>query len=174
MGKISLWKSALAIAGLAFGLSSASSVAVHDPSVVLVYKDASGNSYPEQDASKSRTKYYYIFGTMGGAAYSKDLINWTEFTPTYLANGTLSTDFSKIVSVGATWSGWTTASDAQTNYWAPDIIWNPGYEWEDGSKGAYMLYVCTSSTWRRSVTVGMSPTPSLRSMSSWPWPWRKV
>jgi hypothetical protein len=115
MGKISLWKSALAIAGLAFGLSSASSVAVHDPSVVLVYKDASGNSYPEQDASKSRTKYYYIFGTMGGAAYSKDLINWTEFTPTYLANGTLSTDFSKIVSVGATWSGWTTASDAQTN-----------------------------------------------------------
>ena len=110
MGKTSLWKSALAIAGLAFGLSSASSVAVHDPSVVLVYKDASGNSYPEQDASKSRTKYYYIFGTMGGAAYSKDLINWTEFTPTYLANGTLSTDFSKIVSVGATWSGWTTAS----------------------------------------------------------------
>ena len=124
MGKISHWKSALAIAGLAFGLSSASSVAVHDPSVVLVYKDASGNSYPEQDASKSRAKYYYIFGTMGGAAYSKDLINWTEFTPTYLANGTLSTDFSKIVSVGATWSGWTTASDAQTNYWAPDIIWN--------------------------------------------------
>ena len=124
MGKISLWKNALAIAGLAFGLSSASSVAVHDPSVVLVYKDASGNSYPDQDASKSRTKYYYIFGTMGGAAYSKDLINWTEFTPTYLANGTLSTDFSKIVSVGATWSGWTTASDAQTNYWAPDIIWN--------------------------------------------------
>lgn len=27
------------------------SVAVHDPSVVLVYKDSDGNSYPEQDAS---------------------------------------------------------------------------------------------------------------------------
>ena len=34
--------------------------------------------------------------------------------------------------------------------WAPDVILNPYYEWEDGSTGAYMLYCCTSSTWRRS------------------------
>ena len=124
MGKLSLLKTAATVVGFACGMGFASSVAVHDPSVVLVYKDAAGNSYPEQDASNSRTKYYYIFGTMSGAAYSKDLINWTEFTPTYSVNGTLSTDFREIISEAVTWAGWTTADEAKTNYWAPDIIWN--------------------------------------------------
>lgn len=115
---------ALTLAAVFTERAFAASVAVHDPSVVLVYKDANGNSFPEQDASKSRTKYYYIFGTQGGAAYSKDLLNWTAFEPTYLADGALSTDFSKIIAEGATWAKHSTSDDAKGNYWAPDIIWN--------------------------------------------------
>ena len=41
-------------------------------------------------------------------------------------------------------------SDGSYAIWAPDIIYNPYYEWEDGENGAYMLYLCCSSTWRRS------------------------
>lgn len=37
-----------------------------------------------------------------------------------------------------------------TAVWAPDVIYNPGYVWNDGSKGAYMMYYCTSSTYIRS------------------------
>jgi hypothetical protein len=39
-------------------------VPVHDPSVVVVYQDANGNSFPVNDATLTRTKYYYVFGTM--------------------------------------------------------------------------------------------------------------
>ena len=35
--------------------------------------------------------------------------------------------------------------------WAPDEIYNPNYRWKDGSKGAYMYYFCTSSSWIHSV-----------------------
>ena len=35
--------------------------------------------------------------------------------------------------------------------WAPDVIWNPDYVNTDGSKGAYVMYFCTSSTYIRSV-----------------------
>ena len=31
-----------------------------------------------------------------------------------------------------------------------DPFYNSDYIWSDGSKGAYMLYYATSSTWRRS------------------------
>lgn len=103
----------------------ASSVAVHDPSVVLVYKDASGNSYPENDAGKTRAKYYYLFGTMLGGAYSTDLINWTAFTPKFSLNGAVSTDYLSIFKDEATYAGHSgSSSDVQGNLWAPDIIYN--------------------------------------------------
>ena len=54
----------------------AGQVPVHDPSIVVVYKDAQGNSYPEQSANNDRTKYYYVMGTQLGAAYSKDMLDW--------------------------------------------------------------------------------------------------
>lgn len=103
----------------------ASSVAVHDPSVVLVYKDASGNSYPENDANKTRTKYYYLFGTMLGGAYSTDLINWTAFTPKFTLNGSVSTNYLSIFKDEATYAEHTgSSSDVQGNLWAPDIVYN--------------------------------------------------
>lgn len=133
---------ALAFANVAI---FAGAVAVHDPSVVLVYKDVDGNSYPEQDASKSRTKYYYVFGTQGGAAYSKDLINWTEFVPKYSVNGAEETDYSKIIAEAAAWSGHLTSDDAKGNYWAPDIIWNK-------SLGKWCLYYSESGDdWKSSI-----------------------
>lgn len=49
------------------------------------------------------------------------------------------------------WAGYNDG-DCSGSYavWAPDIIYNPSYVWNDGSKGAYMMYYCTSSTYIRS------------------------
>ncbi len=49
------------------------------------------------------------------------------------------------------WAGYND-SDCSGGYavWAPDIIYNSNYVWNDGSKGAYMMYYCTSSTYIRS------------------------
>lgn len=49
------------------------------------------------------------------------------------------------------WAGYND-SDCSGGYgvWAPDIIYNPDYVWKNGSKGAYMMYYCTSSTATRS------------------------
>ncbi len=49
------------------------------------------------------------------------------------------------------WAGYND-SDCSGGYavWAPDIIYNPDYVWNDGSKGAYMMYYSTSSTYIRS------------------------
>jgi len=49
------------------------------------------------------------------------------------------------------WAGYND-QDCSGGYavWAPDIIYNANYVWNDGSKGAYMMYYCTSSTSIRS------------------------
>lgn len=49
------------------------------------------------------------------------------------------------------WAGYND-QDCSGGYgvWAPDIIYNQDYVWGDGSKGAYMMYYCTSSTAKRS------------------------
>jgi beta-xylosidase len=104
--------------------TQAATVAVHDPSVVIVYKDAAGNSYPENDVAGTRTKFYYIFGTQLGAAYSRDMLNWTPFTPTFSVNGSLSTNYYNVFKVNADWSKHTTSENVRGNLWAPDIIYN--------------------------------------------------
>jgi beta-xylosidase len=103
---------------------NAATVAVHDPSVIIVYKDASGNSYPENDSGRTRKKYYYIFGTQLGAAYSTDMLNWTAFTPSFNVNGAVSTNYYQIFKPNADWSKHTTSDNVKGNLWAPDIIWN--------------------------------------------------
>ena len=99
-------------------------VAVHDPSVVVVYKDADGNSFPEQNESKSRTKFYYVMGTQLEAAYSKDLLNWTHFQPSFSINGSVTNDFLKVFAESATWSNHYDNSKMKENLWAPDVIYN--------------------------------------------------
>ena len=110
-------------------------VSVHDPSIIK----ADG--------------MYYVLGSHTASASSPDLIRWTQLnsdygnpenTPFY---GNLKETFEKPFQ----WAGYNDG-DCVGGYavWAPDAIWNPYYEWEDGTTGAYMLYCCTSSTWRRS------------------------
>ena len=50
------------------------------------------------------------------------------------------------------WAGYNDGDNVGGKFgiWAPDVVYNSEYLWSDGSKGAYMLYYSTSSTWRRS------------------------
>lgn len=109
---------------LGVSFASASTVAVHDPSIVIAYVDGSGNSYPENDAGKTRTKRYYVFGTMLGAAWSTDMTNWTSFTPSMLLNGVVSTDYYQIFKNEGDYAAHTTTADLSGNLWAPDVIYN--------------------------------------------------
>ena len=104
--------------------SQAATVPVHDPSIVIVYKDASGNSFPVNNTAGTLTKYYYVFGTMNGAAYSKDMLNWTSFTPTFSINGTVTTNYYNLVKPEADYAVHTTSADVIGNLWAPDVIYN--------------------------------------------------
>ena len=110
-------------------------VSVHDPSVV---KD--GNTY-------------YVFGSHIEAAKTNDLQNWTRFTngyttPNNVEFGNLSQNLKKAFD----WCG-ENLEDCTGGFsvWAPDVIWNPDFQNSDGTKGAYIMYFCTSSTYIRSV-----------------------
>lgn len=111
-------------------------VTVHDPSVI-----------------RTEDGRYYVFGSHTAIAKSEDLAAWEqvnfdygdpENTPFY---GNLKENLAEPFE----WAGYDDG-DCLGGYavWAPDIIWDPAYAWEDGSTGAYLLYCCTSSTWRRS------------------------
>lgn len=131
MGVLETFRAACVALSLAAVAAFAASVAVHDPSVIVVYKDAGGNSYPENDAAKSRTKYYYIFGTMNGAAYSRDMLDWTPFTPQLSRGGTVYVtgneardDYYSVFKAEADYAEHTNSATAKGNLWAPDIVWN--------------------------------------------------
>lgn len=126
--------------------SYGASVAVHDPSVIVVYKDANGVSYPENDVNGTRSKYYYIFGTMIGGAYSTDMINWTPFTPSFTLNGNVSSDYYQIFKAEADYAGHTTTPIVQGNLWAPDIIYNR-------AMGKWCLYFSLSGNEFKSTVI---------------------
>lgn len=117
-----------AISMSAITVGSGSTVAVHDPSVVVAYADAFGNTYAE--AGEGRQKVYFLFGTQLSNAYSYDMESWVTFTPTFYEEGTttVSTDHEKIFKTAAAWSGYTDAATIKGNLWAPDIIYNPDLE----------------------------------------------
>ena len=92
-------------------------VAVHDPSIVLAYEDADGNTYPDQ--GEGRTKVYYVFGTQFSQAKSYDLVNWTSFTN----NLNVAANAYAILQKEAEYSGLTKDTIIE-NCWAPDVIWN--------------------------------------------------
>ena len=111
-------------------------VSVHDPSVV---KDKSG--------------MYYVFGSHIEAAKSNDLQNWKRFSNGYATTnnvefGNLSQNLKKAFD----WAG-EDLEDCAGGFavWAPDVVWDADYVNSDGSKGAYLMYFCTSSTYMRSV-----------------------
>ena len=117
-----------AISMSAITVGSGSTVAVHDPSVVVAYADAFGNTYAE--AGDGRQKVYFVFGTQFSNAYSYDMESWVTFTPTFYGEGTttVSTDHAQIFKTAAAWSDYTDAATIKGNLWAPDIIYNPAME----------------------------------------------
>ncbi len=126
-----------------------SRVSVHDPSIVRT-QDESGNPF------------YYIFGTHIVAAGSTDLANWKSFTNGYARkNNALFGNLAQNLAKPFEWAG---CNDGDSSggfaVWAPDVIYNPHYVNEDGSKGAWMIYFCTSSTATRScIAFGISNRP---------------
>ncbi len=116
--------------------SGGNHVSIHDPSVF-----------------RSEDGEYYILGSHIASAKSSDLISWTQLSFDYTSktDAPFYGDLQETFAEPFLWAGYDDG-DCKGAYaiWAPDIIWNPYYEWEDGSTGAYMIYVCTSSTWRRS------------------------
>ena len=110
-------------------------VSVHDPSIIK-----NGDTY-------------YVFGSHIDAARTKDLQNWTRFTNGYARTnnvefGNLSQNLKKAFA----WAG-EDLEDCEGGFsvWAPDVIWNPDFRNADGTKGAYVMYFCTTSTYIRSV-----------------------
>lgn len=118
-------------------LPEISRVSVHDPSIV-----------------KSEDGTYYVLGSHTASAKSDDLIAWTQVNFDYgnPENTPFYGNLQEMLAEPFQWAGYNDG-DCTGGYaiWAPDAIWNPYYEWEDGTTGAYMLYCCTSSTWRRSA-----------------------
>ena len=126
------------IISLLIGLSlSVRRVSVHDPSIV---KD---------------NGHYYVFGSHISAARSDDLKNWDLLSSDYQnpANNPIYGNLQSTFKEAFKWAGYNEGDNAGGHYgiWAPDVMYNEEYVWADGSKGAYMLYYSTSSTWRRSA-----------------------
>lgn len=114
-----------------------SRVSVHDPSII---KDPS-------------TGKYYVFGSHIEAAKTTDLQNWHSFANGYaVKNNVIFDDLSGNLAKAFAWSG-ENLEDCAGGFavWAPDVFYNPDYINPDGTKGAYLMYFCTSSTYMRSV-----------------------
>ncbi len=114
-----------------------SRVSVHDPSVI-------------RDPA---TGMYYVFGSHIDAAKSKDLQNWQVFTNGYArTNNRIFGDLSGNLKPAFAWAG-EDLEDCEGGFavWAPDVFWDADYVNADGSKGAYLMYFCASSTYMRSV-----------------------
>ena len=110
-------------------------VSVHDPSIV-------------KDGDE-----YYVFGSHIDAAKSTDLQNWTRFTNGYTTPGNvIFGDLSENLAGSFAWAG-EDDSDSKGGFsvWAPTVFWNDNYVNDNGAKGAYMMYYCTSSTYKRSA-----------------------
>ena len=111
-------------------------VCVHDPSV---FEDKDGT--------------FYVFGSHTAVASSDDLIDWKQLNIDYGKGGGLPFygDLQESLEEPFKWAGYDDG-DCRGGYavWAPDIVWDPVYQWKDGDEGAYLLYVSCSSTWRRS------------------------
>lgn len=111
-------------------------VSVHDPSVAV-----------------SKEGIYYVFGSHIEAAKSTDLMNWDRFTNGYTTpNNALFGNLSENLKKAFAWAGENDVDSAGGfSVWAPDVFWNKDYVNADGSTGAYMIYFCTTSTYKRSV-----------------------
>lgn len=128
-----------------------SHVTVHDPSILK----ANGT--------------YYVFGSHLADAKSTNLMDWTQMNPDWnwrggdnWKNDSVYGEVLTNLAEPFAWAGYDDGDvkDGGLGVWAPDVKYNPDYAWGDGSKGAYMLYYSTTSTWRRScIGYAVSKTP---------------
>lgn len=118
-----------------------SRVMVHDPSIL------------KADGA------YYLFGSHLADAKSTNLMDWTQMNLDWnwregdsWKNDSVYGEVLKNLEEPFSWAGYDDADckDGGLGVWAPDAIYNPDYVWDDQSKGAYMLYYCTTSSWKRS------------------------
>ncbi|MBE5921640.1 MAG: glycoside hydrolase family 43 protein [Lachnospiraceae bacterium] len=119
----------------------------HDPSI---FKDEA-------------TGKYYIFGSHLTQGSSDDLMTWRPFGVQGYDNSSIYGRLEQGLAGSFAWAGYND-SDCLGGYavWAPDIIYNEHYVWEDGSKGAYMLYYSASSTYCRSC-IGFAVSKTIES-----------
>ncbi|MCI9447988.1 MAG: family 43 glycosylhydrolase [Lachnospiraceae bacterium] len=143
-----LLSAALCVAFVPTGMAQAkdappgvSRVMVHDPSILK----ADGT--------------YYLFGSHLADAKSTDLMDWTQMNFDWnwregdsWKNDSVYGEILKNLAEPFSWAGYDDGDckDGGIGVWAPDAIYNPEYVWDDQSKGAYMLYYCTTSSWKRS------------------------
>lgn len=114
-----------------------SRVSVHDPSII----------------KEPETGMYYAFGSHLATAKSEDLVNWEQICSDYenveenKIYGNLQENFAESFQ----WAGYNDG-DCVGGYaiWAPDVYWDDYYIWEDGSRGAYLMYYSASSSWKKS------------------------
>lgn len=118
-----------------------SRVSVHDPSIAV-----------------SKEGVYYVFGSHIDAAKSKDMVNWESFTNGYTTPGNkLFGNLAQNLKVPFAWAGDHDKDATNYSVWAPDVFWNKDYVNADGTKGAYLMYFCTTSTAIRSaIAFGVS------------------
>lgn len=110
-------------------------VSVHDPSIMVA-----------EDGT------YYAFGSHIEAAKSTDMVNWERFTNGYTTpNNKLFGDLAANLKTPFSWAGSHDKDAKEYSVWAPDVYYNKDYINDDGTKGAYMMYFCTSSTYIRSA-----------------------
>lgn len=118
-----------------------SRVSVHDPSIAI-----------------SKEGVYYVFGSHLEAAKSTDMVNWETFTNGYTTpNNKLLGNLDENLKVPFAWAGSHDRDATTYSVWAPDVFWNKDYVNADGTKGAYLMYFCTTSTAIRSaIAFGVS------------------
>lgn len=131
--------------------ANVSRVTVHDPSILK----ADGT--------------YYLFGSHLADAKSTDLLNWNQMNVDWnwrlgdsWKNDSVYGEILENLAESFAWAGYDDGDckNGGLGMWAPDVIYNPHYVWEDFSKGAYMLYYSATSTWRRScIGYAVSRTP---------------
>ena len=131
-----------------------STVAVHDPSIVVAYEGADGKTYPTAEAAQAAQaaggeadqsqKVYYVFGTQIAQAKSYDLINWTAF------ESNLSDNENLVAIIPANVRNYTghgdNAASLHENCWAPDVIWNE-------AMGKWCMYLSVNGADNNSVIV---------------------
>lgn len=122
-------------------------VSIHDPAVRQVI---------DEDGEET----FYIFGTHVAQAKTQDFLNWevphmNEYEN--MEDNIIFGNTNENLEEPFEWAGYDDADSAGGyNLWAPDVIWNPDFEWANGDTGAYLMYYSLSSTWRRSVIVLMA------------------